>query len=163
SGMNDWVGGADPERVGEFCVSLLLRHVPLQGDERVLDFGCGIGRAAVALLRERPALQSLTGFDIVPRMVEFCTSTIGSQCPNANFELLADRNEHYDRFKDSTEPRSRQDLAARYAASFDVAYAYSVFTHIDVDDFTSLLRFVGTLLKPSGRFLFTAFALTPYS
>lgn len=163
SEMNQWVGGADPELVGDICATLLLRHVPIMGGERALDFGCGIGRVALALLRQRPALGSLTGFDIVPRVVEFCRATIGPHFPNVNFEVLADRNAHYERFKDATAPRSRDDLTAAYSGSFDFAYAYSVFTHIDTSDFVPLLRFVGGLLKPKGRFLFTAYALTPYS
>jgi len=163
SEMNGWVGGGDPEWVGDIQASLLLRHIPLNGEERVLDFGCGIGRVALALLRRRPNLRSLTGFDIVPRMIEFCSATIAAHFSNANFELAADKNQHYERFKDAVPARSRDELAATYGGRFDTAYAFSVFTHIDVDDFVALLRFVGTLVKPAGSLFFTAFALTPYS
>jgi SAM-dependent methyltransferase len=163
SEMNQWVGGSDPELVGDVCASWLLRHIPINGGEQVLDFGCGIGRVALAILRQRPGLRSLTGFDIVPRMVEFCRATIGAHFPNVNFELLADQNEHYEHFKDAASARSRDDLITSYGGSFDMAYAFSVFTHIDVTDFVDLLRFVGALLKPTGSFLFSAFALTPYS
>lgn len=163
SEMSGWVGGGDPEWVGDIQASWLLRHIPLDGEERVLDFGCGIGRVALALLRRRPNLRSLTGFDIVPGMIEFCNTTIAANFPNANFELVADKNQHYERFKDGAPARSRDDLASAYGGTFDAAYAFSVFTHIDVGDFVDLLRFVGTLVKPAGALLFTAFALTPYS
>lgn len=170
SEMNRWVGDGDPELIGNIGTSFLLRHIPVNGGERVLDFGCGVGRVALALLRQRPNIQALTGIDIVPRITEFCSTTFGAHFPNVNFELLSDRNEHYERFKNdapsrsnATPPRSRNELITAYAGSFDIAYAFSVFTHIDVGDFVDLLRFVRALLKPGGSFLFTAFALTAYT
>ena len=161
--MNDWVGGADPELTGEISASILLRHVTVDSTSAVLDFGAGIGRVAAAVLRQRPQLQSLMGIDIVPRMVDFCQTHFGAQFANVKFELLADKNSHYERFKGEARPKSRADLTASYGGRIDVAYAFSVFTHIDVHDFVDLLRFIGTLLKPGGRFLFTAFILTPFS
>jgi SAM-dependent methyltransferase len=169
SEMNQWVGDGDPELIGDICTSFLLRHIPINGGERVLDFGCGIGRVALALLRQRPNI-ALTGIDIVPRLTEFCGETFTAHFPHVNFELLADRNEHYERFKHDaplrsnvTSPRSHIDLIANYGGRFDVAYAFSVLTHTDVGDFVDVLRLVKALLKPTGSFLFTAFALTPYS
>lgn len=163
SGMNDWVGGADPQDVGDSCCSVLLRHVPVDGSTRLLDYGAGIGRVALSVLRQRPEVKSITGIDIVPKMVRFCEEAIGSQFPNTRFELLADHNDHYERFKDQTRPKSREQITQEHGASFDAAYAFSVFTHVDTGDFVPLLKFVASLLKPGGRFLFTAFALTPFA
>ena len=161
--MNDWVGGADPELAGEISASILLRHVNVDSNSWVLDFGAGIGRVAAAVLRQRPQLQFLTGLDIVPRMVDFCQTHFGTQFTNVKFELVADENAHYERYKSEARPKSRADIIASYGGQIDVAYAFSVFTHVDVNDFVDLLRFVGALLKPGGRLLFTAFALTPFS
>jgi hypothetical protein len=80
-----------------------------------------------------------------------------------NFELLNDQNAHYERHKDAAAAKSHADLIATYGGTIDSAYAFSVFTHVDVGDFVGLLRFVGALLKPGGRVLFTVFALTPFS
>jgi SAM-dependent methyltransferase len=161
--MNEWVGGTDPEFVGEINASILLKHLPVDGDTRLLDFGMGIGRVAAAVLRQRPQLKSLTGIDIIPRMVEFCETHIGARFPNVNFELLADQNVHYDPYQSQARPKTRADLSTIYGGKFDCAYAISVFTHIDVGYFVDLLRFVGALLAPGGRLLFSAFALTPFS
>lgn len=163
SEMNNWVGGADPELVGDICTSILVRHVPIDSETRLLDFGCGIGRVMLAVLKQKPMVKAITGIDIVPKMVDFCRETIQSEFPNTNFELAADANDHYDRYKDGRPPKSRAELTAAYGGQFDGAYAFSVFTHIDTGDFVSLLKFVGTMLKPGGRFFFTVFALTPYS
>ncbi len=162
SGMNDWVRGEDPQAVGDSCCNILLRHVPIDASTSVLDYGAGIGRVALSVLRQRPDVKQLTGIDIGPKMVRFCEETLGSQFPNTQFELLADQNDHYERFKNQTPSKSRQQITADHRASFDAAYAFSVFTHVDTDDFVPLLKFVWTLLKPGGRFLFTAFALTPF-
>jgi SAM-dependent methyltransferase len=161
--MNAWVGGDDPELAGEICASILLRHVPVGSDTRLLDLGAGIGRVALAILRQRPQLRSLTGFDIIPRLVQFCQANISSQFSNVNFELLTERNAHYERYQGNVEGRSRAELIAAYAGSIDSVYAFSVFTHVDVSDFVALLHFTGKLLKPGGRVLFTVFALTPFS
>jgi SAM-dependent methyltransferase len=166
SEMNTWVGGADPELVGDISAEILLSHLPPVPAARMLDFGCGIGRVGLAVLKQRPGIGSLTGFDIVPKLVDFCRSTIGATFANANFELVLDENDHYERYdraKANEPPQTHADLLKKYGGSFDSAYAFSVFTHVDVNDFAPLLRFVGTLLKPGGRFLFTAFALTPFS
>jgi SAM-dependent methyltransferase len=160
--MNDWVGGSDPELVGEVCASILLRHLPVDGHSWLLDFGMGIGRVAAAVLRQRPQLRRLTGFDIVPRMVEFCEQNF-VQFANVNFELIEDRNSHYEHHKVDARPKSRAEVLNAYRGQIDSAYAFSVFTHIDVGDFVDLLRFVRELLQPGGRFLFTVFALTAFS
>ncbi len=165
SGMNAWVGGVDPESAGEASASVLLARVAVDESMHVMDFGAGIGRVALALLRQKPGLTHLTGVDIVPTMIDFCRTTIGANFPNTSFELLGDANHHYDRYKNqpAARPLSRAQMTAQLGASQDLIYAFSVFTHIDKGDFASLLEFVGGLLKPGGQVLFTAFVLTPHS
>ena len=163
SGMNDWVGGADPELVGDACTNIFLRHVPVDVSSRVLDFGCGVGRVALSLLRQRPQIAGLTGLDIVPKLVGFCRENVGAHFPQTRFELMADSNVHYDHFKDAATPLSRAQADAAFGGAHDAAYAFSVFTHIDTHDFSPLLKFVGSMLKPGGHFLFTCFILTPFS
>lgn len=168
SGMNDWVGGADPEQAGQGAFDILVRHAPIGYDTRLLDFGCGIGRVALGVLKHRPLVKSLIGVDIVPKMVAFCRETIGAPFPQTQFDLLADRNEHYERYKAEAgelgvTAKSREELIAAHGGQIDLAYAFSVFTHIDREDFGPLLQLVGSLLKPGGSFVFTAFLLTPLS
>ena len=82
----------------------------------------------------------------------------------ADFHLLSDDNDCYDQYIDKKALRLHKDsFAKEYGGSYDAAYALSVFTHIDVNDFEPLLRYVGSLLKAKGQFLFTAFLLTPFS
>ena len=165
SEMNAWVGGADPELVGVHTYEILKRHLMLFPGSRVLDFGCGIGRVTLKLLKERPDLAGVTGVDIMPPVIAFCREHIAPAFPAADFQLLADRNDHYDRFIDPKAggALAKAEFARRHAGLYGAVYAFSVFTHVDVDDFESLLRFVASILPTHAQLLFTAFILTPAS
>jgi SAM-dependent methyltransferase len=162
--MNNWVGGSDPKLVGIFNDAFLSRMLTIGADSDVLDFGCGIGRVATAVLGRDARPASLVGIDIVPELVDFCRREITPRCPNTAFELVAGANDHYDRFIDAAIPaQTREGLIAQYGGRFTHAYAISVFTHLDVDHFTEELAFVQALLADRAEFLFTAFTLTPFS
>ena len=165
SEMNAWVGGADPELVGVHTYEILRRHMVMWPGSRILDFGCGIGRVTTKLLAERPDLARVTGVDIMPPVVAFCDAHIATAFSNADFQLLSDSNHHYDRHigTGAGAAMTKAQFARRSAGVYGAAYAFSVFTHVDVDDFAPLLRFVGSLLPTHGQFLFTAFILTPAS
>ncbi len=164
--MNDWVGGSDPEIVGDACFSLVKQYIALDQNSRVLDFGCGIGRVALALAKRAPAINGLVGFDIMPQVIDFCRTHITPAVPWASFELVAGSNDHYDEFiraAGQVEAKTKDEIQQRYAASFTGAYAFSVFTHLEQSDFARQLAFVRDLMVPGGEFMFTCFLLTPYS
>jgi SAM-dependent methyltransferase len=166
SEMNDWVGGSDPEAVGDACFGILNRYISITPASRLLDFGCGIGRVLLSVLKHRPGVGQLTGFDIMPQVIEFGTHHIGSTFPNTSFELIKGNNDHYDQFiaaGDASVAKSREQLLATYGSTFSGAYAFSVFTHVEMADFRALLALLVKLIEPGGELLFTAFLLTPYS
>jgi len=105
--------------------------LPVSRESRVLDFGCGWGRHYRIFLRElMPA--RYVGIDIDPECVAICRQTI----PTGNFEQSA------------VEP------PLRFAdGSFDIVYAYSVFSHLSetvhlrgVEEFARILRPGGMLV-----------------
>jgi SAM-dependent methyltransferase len=166
SEMNDWVGGSDPEEVGDACFGILKRYLTLGAASQLLDFGCGIGRVLLSILKNQPDTGRITGFDIVPQVIDFCATNIASSFPQTNFDLIQGRNDHYDQFVEAAGPtvsKSRGQLKIEYRSAFTGAYAFSVFTHVEMSDFQSLLELVKEMLKPGGEFLLTAFLLTPYS
>jgi len=163
SPMNDWVGGSDPEKVGDACVNVLRRHVRLNGASKVLDFGCGIGRGLVSLHKAGVRPTKIVGMDIMPPVIEFCEQNIAPTVPNTTFELIEGMNDHYDRFIDERDRASHDDLRKKYQGYFTDGYAFSVFTHVTQDDFQKLLDFVSSMMKPGGRFLFTCFELNAFS
>lgn len=166
SEMNDWVGGSDPRQVGNACYQILDRYISIGESSHLLDFGCGIGRVLLSVLEHRPALGKITGFDIMPQVIEFCSSNIATIFPKTSFELIRDSNDHYDQFIESagkSEAVNKDQVLEHYRDTFSGVYAFSVFTHVEATDFSSLLKFVAQMMKPGGEFLFTAFLLTPFS
>ena len=166
SEMNDWVGGSDPEAVGDACQRILQRYIAIGPQSRLLDFGCGVGRVLLSVLKHQPAVGAITGFDIMPPVVRFCESHIASAFPRASFQLIQGSNDHYDQFiaaGDALVAKTREQVLAGYGSAFSGAYAFSVFTHVELADFRSLLALLFELLEPGGELLFTSFLLTPYS
>lgn len=166
SEMNDWVGGSDPEAVGNACYSILERYITIDADSRLLDFGCGIGRVTLSVLNHTPTVGHITGFDIMPQVISFCDANIATAFPRTSFEFIQGSNDHYDQFvaaAGATGAKNPVQLKTEFASTFSGAYAFSVFTHVEKADFQLLLKLVGGLLKPGGEFLFTSFLLTPYS
>lgn len=163
SEMNDWVGGTDPEHVGDASAALIRGMLPINDSSRVLDFGCGIGRGMLSLLKSDPLPATVIGMDIMPPVIEFCETHIKPDFPDTTFELIEDSNAHYDQFIGGQPRKTKDIILDQYADHFTDAFAFSVFTHIDRDDFQDLLAFVGKMLVPGGRFLFTCFTLTEQS
>jgi SAM-dependent methyltransferase len=104
----------------------------------ILDFGCGWGRILRFFLRD-VAPANLWGVDVDPQMVETCRSTFsGSKLGECNFETVPPNG-----------PTTFRN------ATFDVVYAYSVFSHLAE---TTHLRWVGEIarvLKPGGLLVAT--------
>lgn len=162
--LNDLVGGADPELVGSACDHLLARMTSIGPRARVVDFGCGIGRVGAKLMQRAAPPRGYLGIDVMPAVIDFCRTELQPRFADTAFELAATANDHYDRHIGSDErARSVAELSARYGSRFSHAYAFSVFTHLDAAGFLAALRFVATLIRARGEFLFTAFTLTDFS
>jgi len=69
--MSDW----EPELYNRFRhyraepVDLILARLPISGDERIADFGCGTGGHTIELARRAPRGKAL-GVDLSPAMIE---------------------------------------------------------------------------------------------
>lgn len=160
--MHLWVGGGDPEITGLDCYEALQHLAPIMQGQRVLDYGCGIGRTAVHVASCVPDV-TLVGVDIVPSMIEFCHTHIAKVLANTTFYCIEDENPHYDRFLPS-EPFGRVSLetfVAEHRGSFDLVYAYSVFTHFDPSMTERYLQTLGQLLSSSGKIMLTCFLNAP--
>lgn len=162
SEMNDWVGGSDPEAVGDASAEIVRRLMPVSSESRVLDFGCGIGRGMLSLLRG--GLPSrVVGMDIMPPVISFCQENIEPYFPQVSFDLIEGSNDHYNQFIGGVTRKPLDQIKKEYKDFFNIAYAFSVFTHVDRKDFVDLLKLVQAMLAPGGYFLFTCFALTEFS
>lgn len=163
SSLNTLVGGSDPEEVGNFCSGIVNRYFNIQNDSRILDFGCGPGRVLLSVLRQNPNLNKLVGFDIMDEAIEFCRNNIERSASNASFELISDKNDHYNTHVSGVAGKDIEFIGRKYRNFFNYVYAFSVFTHIDRHDFGRTLKFISDVAQPGGKALITAFLLTPFS
>ena len=98
-----------------------------------LDFGCGWGRMTRFFLKD-VAAENLYGVDVVPSMISACERTI----PYGNFSLVA------------AEPPT-----SFASDSFDIIFAYSVFSHLPERIHIKWIEEFARLLKPGGLLVAT--------
>jgi SAM-dependent methyltransferase len=135
-----FVGSFGPEAFIEaktFCAKLrdaADRYLGgLRADTDVLDFGVGWGRLYRVMLNQ-VAPRALVGVDIDQMCVDLCRDAM----PYGTFA----RN-------DPGPPLAFAD------GSFDIVYAYSVFSHLAPHVAAGWLADIGRLLRPGGLLLFT--------
>lgn len=149
------VGPGDWAEAGDLTVELLERHAALSPSDRVLDVGCGLGRVAWPLSRKLGPRGSYDGFDVVRAYTEWCIASLGLDPARFRFRHVDLRT----RFYNPEGALSPDDFVFPWAAaSFDLAIATSLFTHLLPSAVARYLAEVGRVLAPSGR-LFATFYL----
>lgn len=136
------VGAADHEAwlaVGELQFKFLTSH-GLQPGDRFLDIGCGNLRAGWRFI-EYLDQSNYIGTDISPKVLHAALDTVKAR------ELQAKQPYLYV-VKDC-------DFSFLPAASFDVAHAHSVFSHLPLPLIEQCLTQTLSILKPGGFFDFT--------
>jgi SAM-dependent methyltransferase len=148
-----FIGAGDFRQMGEDFSRFFIELGGLRPDDDVLDIGSGIGRMAVPLLDYLSGRYE--GFDIVPSGVAWCQEHISSRYPNFRFELADIENGLY--------RQNGRYQACEYRfpyddASFDFAFATSVFTHLIPEDAANYINETGRTLR-EGKTLFATFFL----
>lgn len=121
----------DYRNQGDYQVQVLLQ-LGLKPGQRVYDLGCGSGRTASALLRSGWDGQYV-GVDVVPELIEFASGN----CPGWQFEV-------HRKLSIYAEP-----------ASLDMVWAWSVFTHLTLEEILVYLEDIQTCLAPGGTLVFS--------
>lgn len=150
-----FVGDGDYTGIGNQFLQYFVDLGGLRPSDSVLDVGCGVGRMAAPLTRYLDADGRYEGFDIVPAGVDWCRGNITPRHPQFHFQLADIRNPEY---------RGGTQHAADYRfpfddASFDFAFATSVFTHMRPAEVRQYVSELGRVLRPGGRCLVTCFLL----
>jgi len=144
----------------------ILPHIPESA--RVLDVGCGNGRLALLLARERPGVRYV-GVDIVPKLLAEAqrqVSSLAHEQPgagdvggNASPQLLAEAR-HQTAPKPSIPTFYLADVAQPGwtgllpAGTFDCAVILAVLHHLPSFDLRArVLGDIGAVLKPAGRII----------
>jgi SAM-dependent methyltransferase len=111
----------------------LEQGLPLRPGMRILDFGCGWGRMARFFLKD-VRRKDLWGVDVDPTVIEFCRQNFGP----CEFHVV--------------KPLPPVDAAA---GTFDIVYAYSVFSHLSERAHLAWLEELRRILRPEGMALIT--------
>jgi SAM-dependent methyltransferase len=145
------VGGSSLELflvMGDAWAQLIARHIPEHG--RLLDIGCGCGRAARALITN-PHIDSYIGFDVIAQNIEWCNTFIAPAWPTTI------RFHHFDLYSKEYNPNGTIQASSLIFpcedASIDTCFAASLFTHLLEADAVHYLREIARVLAPKGKAL----------
>ncbi|AFL82045.1 methylase involved in ubiquinone/menaquinone biosynthesis [Aequorivita sublithincola DSM 14238] len=131
---------------GQHQVQMLMKYANLQPDHQVLDIGSGIGRTAIALTDFLKENGSYEGFDVVERGVQWCNTRINKEHANFNFKYVPLFNDLY-----NTATLKATEFTFPYAEnSIDVAFSFSVFTHMLIEEIQHYFNQIYRVLKPGG-------------
>ncbi len=154
-----FVAREDYARVARKLFETLVQVSDLRAGERVLDVGCGAGRVAAPLVDHLGPDGSYEGFDRNAQRVEWCNTQIAPLHPNFRFQTVAAFNSPAQK---GTVPAA--DVTFPYGdTEFDLAFLFSVFTHMLPDGVERYLAEIARVLKPGGRTVITWFLLNDES
>ncbi len=151
-----FVGGGDFEQTGREFLGHFAELGGLRPDDDVLDVGCGIGRMAIPLTESLRG-GSYAGFDVGREMVRWCSRHITPLHPEFEFTWAPVYNSKYNPFGDLSAAEFRFPYPD---ASFDFAFATSLFTHLVHDEALHYLEETARVLRPGGTCFLTFFLLS---
>ena len=158
-----WIGPRDPIQhyyrwIWEYLAYLTLL-CDLRRESAVLELGCGHGRTARGLLEYLRSPGRYCGLDVDGVRIEDARERLERRYPNFQFVRADIYNAHYN----PTAHASAETYVFPFsAASFDVIYAASLFTHLLPVETRNYFRESRRVLKPGGRCLFSVFVLNHY-
>jgi len=148
-----YIGSGDFIAQGKHQMDLLQKHIQLKADDAILDIGSGIGRTAIPLTTYLSSDGKYEGFDVVEKGVRWCQSKISKDFPNFNFQYVPLNNDLYT----SVKQRAEQFTFPYEDGSFNKAFLFSVFTHMQPVEVAHYLKEIQRVLKVDGRCLATFF------
>lgn len=150
------IGIGDFVETGEHSVDLLVNLADAIPQSRILEIGCGIGRAATRLVGVLDRTGEYLGFDVQSQAIRWCRENISSSYPNFSFEHIDLYNATFN-LGGAVNPTTFQ--FPRPSGSVDIVCAFSVFTHLDSATARRYLQETSRVLRPGGRALATFFIL----
>jgi SAM-dependent methyltransferase len=154
------VGDGDFEAVGRRFLYHCRDLTRLQAGAAVLDIGCGVGRLALPLTQHLGPEGSYRGFDLIRPAIRWCRRTITPHFPNFRFDHA---DVHHPLYNATGRDPGRGFTFPYPEGTFDLAVAFSVFTHLLPEEVQRYLGEIRRVLKPGGRSLVTFFLLNEES
>lgn len=142
------------ENTGEILINLAMESSGLNSLENldVLDVGCGTRFTRTMINRKIP-IRTYTGIEVNQRIIDFLKSNVENHDDRFRFFHWNVQNARYN-------PEGvplTDDMSMPIEDSFDFIWLFSVFTHLNPDDSSALLKILRRHIRPSGRLFFTAF------
>ncbi|HEV7589553.1 MAG TPA: class I SAM-dependent methyltransferase [Longimicrobium sp.] len=130
-----------------------LREMGCGLGSRVLDVGCGYGRLPIGLLRVVGDVDYL-GLDVHRGSIDWCRRHLERAHPSFRFAWMDRENERYNPGGGAIGEEFRLPVET---GTIDVAYLYSVASHLPEAHLRIYLAELGRVLAPGGRIFLTAF------
>lgn len=132
----------------------LVAHLGCSASSALLDIGCGFGRLAIGVLDRIGEPARYCGVDVSEAAVAWCNRHVARAHPAFTFLRLDVRNERYN--------PGGAPLASTFRLpfdddAFDVGYAYSVFSHMELVDVERYLAELRRVLRTGGYAFVTLF------
>jgi SAM-dependent methyltransferase len=132
----------------------LAARCGLTADSSLLDVGCGFGRLAIGILDQVGDIRAYHGLDVSAPAIAWCNRHIARSHPSFRFTRLDLRNERYNPGGAAITGGYQWPLDS---GSFGIAYAYSVFSHMELPDIERYLAELRRVLTPNGCAFVTLF------
>jgi SAM-dependent methyltransferase len=124
------------------------------GSLSLLDVGCGAGRLAYGLIAIEAPVARYEGIDVMAPPVDWCSEVVSPSQRAYRFRTIDVYNERYN----PAGSRAAAEVTLPFDdGSFDVAYAYSVFSHMLTADVRAYLNEFDRVLAGDGVAIITAF------
>jgi SAM-dependent methyltransferase len=121
-------------------------------DLNVLDVGCGV-RLTMTIINRQVSIKSYTGVEVATSIVDFLNQDVAAHDPRFKFLHW---NAHNEMYNPNGVPLSTFERLPT-EETFDIIWAFSLFTHLNPSDSSVLLRILRKHIRPNGRLFFSAF------
>jgi SAM-dependent methyltransferase len=135
----------------------LALYAGLDTGSRVLDIGCGAGRLAIGICEEIGEVAHYLGLDVDRNVIDWDHRHLHRHDHRLQFRHMDVANERYN--QGGRQPAATSVLPVE-DDSFDVVYAYSVFSHMRAAEVAHYLQEIRRVLADTGMGMFTAFVET---
>jgi SAM-dependent methyltransferase len=150
----DWKSDEFFVRSAEQDVERLIDLCNLSANTSLLDIGSGQGRLAIGIQRRLPDIAEYMGIDVHRPSVTWCKKHIEGRSPRLRFSFLDVANARYNERGKTIDEQFRLPFEQ---ASYDIVFAYSVFTHMTAEDVATYCKEIARVLKPGGRLFATVY------
>lgn len=116
----------------------------------ILDVGCGT-RFSAYMINHRVPVKSYTGIDVNADIISFLQTEATPLDARFRYAHWPVQNALYN--PEGTPLPSQECLPV--SGSFDVIWLFSVFTHLNPDDASAMLRILRKQIAPNGKLIFT--------